>query len=169
MANILKHGLTKDNPDNVGGAPTGPMERFHLGRSNRVVQLKNKPYAIPVGINGHFDYAEMGAYNEMQKEYVDVLEQAASTAVEVPHGDERNPQRRGIGDRIPNSTMEVEYLGDFEILRDHKKVSDVRERETVTVPGGIHARKIQRGPKKFQPVLSDDAAPSVSGEAPKED
>jgi hypothetical protein len=169
MAAILKGGLTKDDPKLEGGAPTGPMERFHLGRSNRVVQLKNKPYAVPVIINGHADYAEMGAYNEMQKEYVDVLEQSASTAVEVPMGDGRNPSVRGIGDRIPNSTMQVEYLGDFEILRDHKKVDDVRETQTITVPGGIHARKYQRGPKKFQPVLSDEPAPSVSGEAPKED
>ena len=169
MANILKGGLTKDDPKLEGGAPTGPIERFHLGRSNRVVQLKNKPYAISVGINGHYDYAEMGAYNEMQKEFVDVLEQAASVAVEVPMGDSRNPQQRGFGERMPNSQMQVEYLGDFEILRDHKKVSDVRGTETITVPGGIHARKVNRGPKKFQPVLSDDAAPSVSGDAPKED
>jgi hypothetical protein len=76
---------------------------------------------------------------------------------------------RGIGDRIPNSTMDIEYLGDFEILRDHKKVNDVREKETITVPGGIHARKYQRGPKKFQPVDLDEPSPSVSGEAPKED
>ena len=163
MAAILKHGLTRDDPKIEGGAPTGPVERFHLGRSNRVVQLKNKPYAIPVIINGHADYAEMGAYNEMQKEYVDVLEQAASTAVEVPRGDERNPQRGAL------STMDVEYLGDFEILRDHKKVQDVRYTETITVPGGIHPRKVQRGPKKFQPVLPDEPSPSVSGEAPKED
>ena len=169
MAAILKHGLTKDDPKNEGGAPTGPMERFHLGRSNRVVQLKNKPYSIPVGINGHYDYAEMGAYNEMQKEYVDVLEQAASTGVVVPRGDERNPQSRNFGSRIPDSTMEVEYLGDFELLRDHKKVQDVRHTETITVPGGIHSRKVQRGPKKFQPVLPDEPAPSVSGEALKED
>ena len=169
MAAILKGGLTRDDPKHEGGPPTGPMERFHLGRSNRVVQLKNKPYAIPVAINGHVDYAEMGAYNEMQKEYVDVLEQSASTAVEVPRGDSRAPSMRGIGDRIPNSTIDVEYLGDFEILRDHKKVNDVRERETITVPGGVHARKVQRGPKKFQPVLNDEPSPTVGGEALKED
>lgn len=169
MAAILKHGLTKDDPKIEGGAPSGPVERFHLGRSNRVVQLKNKPYAIPVGINGHYAYAEMGAYNEMEKEYVDVLEQAASTAVIVPKGDSRNPQSRAIGDRIPDATMEVEYLGDFEILREHKKVDDVRGTETITVPGGMHSRKIQRGPKKFQPVLPDEPSPNVSGEALKED
>lgn len=175
MANILKGGLTRDNPDRVGGAPTGQMERFHLGRSNRVIQLKNKPYAVPVTINGFTDYADMGAYNEMPKEYVDVLEQSASTAVEVPNADSRNPHSRALGDRIPDSTMTVEYLGDFEILRDHKKVNDVRSREQITVPGGLHSRKQrQYGPKKFQPPADFEAsAPSgaaadVSGEAQQE-
>lgn len=163
MANILRGGLTNDNPDRVGGAPTGPMERFHLGRSNRVVQLKNKPYAVPVSINGHTDYAEMGAYNEMQKEYVDVLEQSASTAVEVPKGDSRNPHQSSLsGYRIPESTMEVEYLGDFELLRDSKKVDDVRSHETITVPGGIQRRRPGR-PRKIV------SAPDVSGEAQKEE
>lgn len=169
MSNILRGGLTRDDPKLEGGAPSGAVERFHLGRSNRVVQLKNRPYAIPVIINGHAEYAEMGNYNEMRKEFVDVLEQAASTAVEVPVGDSRNPHSRTLGDMIPNSTMQVEYLGDFEILRDHKKVHDVRSKETITVPGGIHSRKRQSGPKKYQPVLPDEPTPSVSGEALKEE
>ena len=174
MANILKGGLTRDDPSKVGGAPSGPIERFHLGRSSRVVQMRNKPYAVPVSINGHTEYADMGSYNELPKEYVDVLEQSASTAVEVPNADSRNPQFRAFGDRIPDSTMTVEYLGDFEIIRDHKNVADVRSRETLTVPGGIQRRKRQYGPKKYQPVdlgepASQDAAPDVSGEAQKED
>ena len=169
MANILKGGLTKDDPKIEGGAPSGPMQSFHLGRSNRVVQLKNKPYAIPVGINGHVEYAEMGAKNEMRSEYVEVLKQAASTAVVVPKGDDRNPQTRNFGSRIPDSTMEVEYLGDFEMIIDDKRIDDVRSSETVTVPGGIHPRKVQRGPKKFQPVLETEPTPTVSGEAQKED
>ena len=164
MANILRSGLTHDDPKIEGGAPTGPMERFHLGRSNRIVQLKNKPYAIPVSINGHTDYADMGAYNEMQKEYVDVLEQAASTAGEVPVGDSRAPRQGSYGARIPDSTMQVEYLGDFEILRDSKKVADVRSSETITVPGGIQRRRPGR-PRKHVPL----SAPDVSGEDQKEE
>ena len=175
MANILRGGLTRDDPSKVGGAPSGPVERFHLGRSNRVVQMKNKPYAVPVTINGFTEYADMGAYNEMAKEYVDVLEQSASTAVEVPNGDPRTAQSRSYGDRIPDSTMTVEYLGDFEMIRDHKNVQDVRHREVLTVPGGIQRRKNQRGPKRFVPppdsVSSDQSNDSaqVSGEAQKED
>ena len=176
MSNILKGGLTRDDPSKVGGSPTGPVERFHLGRSNRVVQMKNKPYAVPVTINGFTEYADMGAYNDLPKEYVDILEQSASTAVEVPAADSRNPQSRAYGDRIPASTMTIEYLGDFEMIRDHKNVQDVRYRDVLTVPGGIHRRKAARGPKKFQPPpgMEDlgsaiDAPPDVSGEAQKED
>ena len=178
MANILRGGLTRDDPSKVGGQPSGPVERFHLGRSNRVVQMKNKPYSVPVIINGFTEYADMGAYNEMPKEYVDVLEQAASTAVEVPNADPRTAQTRAYGDRIPDSTMTVEYLGDFEMIRDHKNVQDVRHREVLTVPGGIQRRKPNKGPKKYVPppdaeayhasTQSTDSA-QVSGEAQKED
>lgn len=162
MSNVISK-LTKDDPKLVGGPPTGPMESFYLGRSIRGVQLK-RPQAIPISINGHTSYAVMGEDNEMEKEFVDVIEQSASTMVEVPDEDERNPR-----DTNRPAKMKVENLGDFEIRRNHKTVHDVRSRESITVPGGIHNRKIQRGPKKFQPVQLDEPSPSVSGEAPKED
>lgn len=174
MANILKGGLTRDDPKNVGGRPDGPSERFYLGRTSRVVQMKDKPYAVPVSINGFTEYADMGEFNELPKEYVDVLEQAASTMVEVPMADSRNPQARAYGDRIPDSTMTMQNLGDFDLQRLGKKVPTVRSTEVLTVPGGIQRRKRQYGPKKFQPPAdfeasaSSDAAPDVSGEAQKE-
>ena len=74
------------------------------------------------------------------------------------------------------------YLGDYDLRRESKKVHDVRARETIVIPGGIHRRQ-NRGPKSYTPI-EDDApaapapeapvpqtevsAPDVSGEAQKE-
>lgn len=160
MANIISK-QTRDDPKREGAEPDGPIEKFYLGRSLRGIQVR--PQAIPVGINGFYRDAIMGEDNEMEKEFVDVLEQAASTAL-VPDSDERTPRPQ---DRP--AKMRVEYLGDFELRRDHKTVQEIRSKETITVPGGIRGRTVHRGPKKFQPVLPDEPAPSVSGDAPKED
>ena len=167
MANIITK-QTKDDPKDEGREPSGPMESFYLGRSIRGVAL-GKAQSIPISINGFTRYAEMGEDNEMEKEFVDVLEQAASTML-VPDLDKYDPGRGGVPRRqgLP-AEMKVEYLGDFEMRREHKVVKDVRATETITVPGGRHKRRLNYGPKKFQPVLPDEPAPSVSGEAQKED
>lgn len=162
MANIITK-RTQDDPKLEGKEPDGPIESFYLGRSIRGVQL-TKPQSIPISINGFTRYANMGDDNEMEKEFVDVIEQSASTMVEVPDEDERNPR----GTDRP-AKMKVENLGDYEIRRNHKTVADVRSKETITVPGGIHHRKIQRGPKRYNPAMFDEPSPSVSGEALKED
>ena len=164
MANIITK-RTQDDPLRVGGEPHGDQEGFFIMR-DRGQFLGKHDEVVPVFINGHPRYAVMGQDNEMEKEFVDVLEQSASAAVEVPDVDERNPRMGSLGSR---SEMKVEYIGDFKIRRNGKMVESVRSRETLTVPGGIHRRKRAGGPKKFQPVLPDDPAPAVSGEAPKED
>lgn len=164
MANIITK-RTSDDPKLEGGEPCGPSERFFIMRSKGQFMGKYDE-AVPVLINGHARYAIMNQDNEMEKEFVDVLEQSASSAVEVPNGEERSPRQGSLGSR---SDMRVEYTGDFKLRREGKVVKDVRATEILTVPGGIHRRKHQSGPKKFQPVLPDEPAPSGSGEAPKED
>ena len=173
MANIIK-SLTRDDPKREGGEPCGPSERFYLGRSLRNVQL-NKAQSIPIGINGFYRYADMGEDNEMEKEFVDVLEQCASTVM-VPDVDERHPRSQN-----QPAAMRVEYLGDFEMRRENKKVADVRNREMINVPGGHHKRTKVSGTKKWTPqenwttqdgqtiTATPVSAPNVSGEAQKEE
>ncbi len=144
MANIISR-RTKDDPKLEFGEPSGDLERFYLGRSIRGIQVKQGEQ-LPIGINGHYRYADMGEDNEMEKEFIDVLEQAASQAV-VPDGDEHRPRR---GDQP--ATMRVEMLGDFELRRDSKRVPDVRSRDTYNVPGGKRARQRVSGPRKYQPI-----------------
>ena len=155
MAAILKGGLTRDDPKRKHGEPQGDLEEFYLGKSIRGIHVKREQ-AVPVSINGYARYAIMGEDNEMPRQYVDVLEQSASTAM-VPDMDQYNPEKGGRPrpQNLP-AQMKVEYLGDYEIRREKdRRLKRARHQETITVPGGLQQRQVQHGPRKFQPVLED--------------
>lgn len=168
MAAILKGGLTRDDPKLKHKEPQGEREEFYLGRSIRGVHV-SKPQAVPVSINGFTRYAVMGEDNEMERQFVDVIEQSASSAM-VPDMDQYNPERGGRPrpQNLP-AQMKVEYLGDYELRREKdKRLKRTRHQETITVPGGLNERKVQSGPRKFQPVLEDTPDQATAAAAPSD-
>ena len=162
MAAILKGGLTRDDPKLKHKEPQGESEEFYLGRSIRGIHV-SKPQAVPVSINGFTRYAIMGDDNQMEKQFVDVIEQSASTAV-VPDMAEYDPERGGRPrpQNMP-AKMKVEYLGDYELRREKdKRLKRSKHQETITVPGGLNERKRPSGgPKTYQPVLDEPSAEAV--------
>lgn len=170
MAAILKGGLTRDDPKLKHREPQGEMEEFYLGKSIRGIHVKREQ-AIPVSINGFTRYAIMGEDNEMQKQFVDVIEQSKSTAM-VPDMAQYDPEHGGRPrpQNLP-AKMIVEYLGDYELRREKdKRLKRNRHQETITVPGGLNERKRSGsgGPKPYQPVQLDEPSAEAVDAAPSD-